>query len=154
MIALRVGRRQHGCAPLTDGVVIQVTLRLSLSGATAWWPRFRAENFVNEKLRVLVRVDLDGAKAHVRVQGHVTAQSVHGCLYDVVKRASALASGLALELDVTRAHVDPDAMGELQRCAKSHHLPVHADPLQRDYRISILTPGHATSAAPSLVLAA
>ena len=37
-VALRVGRRQHGCAPLTDGVVIQVTLRLSLSGATAGWP--------------------------------------------------------------------------------------------------------------------
>ena len=108
---------------------------------------------MNEKLRVLVRVDLDGAKAHVRVQGHVTAQSVHG-LYDVVKRASSLASGLALELDVTRAHIDPAAMGELHACAKSHHLPLHVDPLQYDYRISILTPNPATPAAPSLVLAA
>ncbi|BCW70902.1 hypothetical protein [Arthrobacter sp. NicSoilB8] len=108
---------------------------------------------MNEKLRVLVRVDLDGAKAHVRVQGHVTVQSVHG-LYDVVKRASSLASGLALELDVTRAQIEPDAMGELHACAKSHHLPVHVDPLQHDYRIGILTPEHATSAAPSLALAA
>ena len=68
--------------------------------------------------------------------------------------AGSLASGLALELDVTRAQTEPDAMGELRACAKSHHLPVHVDPLQRDYRISILTPGHATSAAPELVLAA
>jgi hypothetical protein len=108
---------------------------------------------VNEKLRVLVRVDLDGAKAHVRVQGHVTAQSVHG-LYDVVKRASSLASGLALEFDVTRAQIEPDAMGELHACAKSHHLPVHVDPLQHDYRISLLTPNTAASGALSLVLAA
>lgn len=108
---------------------------------------------MNEKLRVLVSVDLDGAKAHVRVQGHVTVQSVHG-LYDVVQRATSLASGLALVLDVTRAQTDPDAMGELRACAKSHHLPAHVDPLQRDYRISILTPGYAASAAPALALAA
>ncbi|MET3922935.1 hypothetical protein [Arthrobacter sp. UYEF20] len=108
---------------------------------------------MNEKLRVLVRVDLDGAKAHVRVHGHVTVQSVHG-LYDVVKRASSLASGLALVLDVTRAQIEPDAMGELHACAKSHHLPVHVDPLQHDYRISILTPNPATSAARSTLLAA
>ena len=108
---------------------------------------------MNDKLRVLVSMDLDGAKAHVRVQGHVTAQSVHG-LYDVVKRASSLASGLALELDVTRAQTEPDAMGELHACATSHHLPVHVDPHQHDYRITILTPNHTTPAAPSLVLAA
>jgi hypothetical protein len=108
---------------------------------------------VNEKLRVLVSVDLDGAKAHVRVQGHVTVQSVHG-LYDVVKGASSLASGLTLELDVTRAQTDPDAMGALRACATSHRLPVHVDPHQRDYRITILAPNHATSTAPSLVLAA
>jgi hypothetical protein len=108
---------------------------------------------VNDKLRVLVRVDLDGAKAHVNVQGHVTAKSVHG-LYDVVKRASSLASGLALELDVTRAQTEPDAMAELHACAKSHHLPVHVDPLQHDYRLRILTDRTAATAPSSLVLAA
>ncbi|MGY3319581.1 hypothetical protein [Arthrobacter sp. TE12232] len=107
----------------------------------------------SSRISALVRVDIDGAKAHVRVQGHVTVQSVHG-LYDVVQRASSLVSGLALELDVTRAHIEPDAMGELHACAKSHHLPVHVDPPQHDYRITILTPNHAASAAPSLVLAA
>ncbi|MFF2028680.1 hypothetical protein [Arthrobacter sp. NPDC058192] len=108
---------------------------------------------MNEKLRVLVRVDLDGAKAHVNVQGHVTSKSVHG-LYDVVKRASSLATGLSLELDVTRAQTEPDAMEELHACAKSHHLPVRVDPLQHDYRLRILTPDRAISPASSLVLAA
>ena len=56
---------------------------------------FGVENCVNEKLRVLVRVDLDGAKAHVNVQGHVTVQNVHG-LYGVVQRAGSLtSSGMA-----------------------------------------------------------
>jgi len=111
------------------------------------------ENCVNEKLRVLVRVDLDGAKAHVNVQGHVTVQNVHG-LHGVVQRAGSLTSGLSLELDVTRAQTDSDAMGELRACAKSHHLPVHVDPRQRDYQISLLTQNTAVSAALSPVLAA
>jgi hypothetical protein len=108
---------------------------------------------VNEKLRVLVRMDLDGAKAHVKVQGHVTVQNVHG-LYGVVQRASSLASGLSLELDVTRAQTDADAMGELRACAKSRHLPVHVDPRQHDYQISLVTQNTAVSAALSPVLAA
>lgn len=56
-------------------------------------------NFVRDKLRVLVRVDLDGAQAQVAAQGHVTVHSVQG-LYDVMKRASSLLAGLALELDM------------------------------------------------------
>jgi hypothetical protein len=108
---------------------------------------------VNEKQRVLVRLDLDGATAHVMVQGHVTTRSIQG-LYDVVKRANSLASGLALELDLGRALIEPDARDKLQACATSHHLPVHVDPLQRDYRLRILTPIRGTSPAPSLALAA
>ena len=108
---------------------------------------------MNEKLRVLVRMDLDGAKANVRVQGHVTVQSVQG-LYDVVKRASSLASGLALELDLTRAQVEPDALDKLHACSTSHHLPLDVDPFQHDYRISLLTPSLETTPVASLVLAA
>ena len=96
-------------------------------------------NIVNEKLRVLVSVDLDGAKAQVKTQGHVTVQSIQG-LYDVMKRADSLVPGLSLELDMTLAEVEPQAMEELRGCARSHHLPVQVDPLQRDYRFSILAP--------------
>jgi hypothetical protein len=106
---------------------------------------------VNEKLRVLVSVDLDGAKAQVKTQGHVTVQSIQG-LYDVMKRADSLVPGLALELDMTLADVEPLAMEELRGCARSHHLPLQVDPLQRDYRFSILTPKikASTTAAPTL----
>lgn len=108
---------------------------------------------VNEKLRVLVSVDLDGAKAQVKTQGHVTVQSIQG-LYDVMKRADSLVPGLALELDMTLAEVEPQAMEELRGCARSHHLPLQVDPLQRNYRFSILAPKLTASeiAAPKLAV--
>jgi hypothetical protein len=94
---------------------------------------------VTDKLRVLVRVDLDCAKARVAAQGHVSSQSLHG-LYDVMKRANSLTAGMALELDVTRAWIEPDALEELWICSRSHHLPAHIDPLQSEYRLTILAP--------------
>jgi hypothetical protein len=97
------------------------------------------EIFVTDKLRVLVRVDLDCAKAQVTAQGHVTSQSVHG-LYDVMKRANSLTADMTLEIDVTRAHIEPDALEELRACSRSHHLPARVDPFQADYRLSILAP--------------
>ena len=51
-------------------------------------PNLERRNFVTtDKLRVLVRVDLDCATAQVATQGHVTSKSVHG-LYAVMKRAN------------------------------------------------------------------
>jgi hypothetical protein len=93
---------------------------------------------LTEKLRVLVRVDLDCATAQVAAQGHVTIKSVQG-LYPVMKRAASLMSGLSLELDMTRARIDADALKQLRDCVRSHHLPAHIDPLQSDCRFSILT---------------
>jgi hypothetical protein len=94
---------------------------------------------VTDKLRVLVRVDLDCATAQVAAQGHVTSKSVRG-LYDVMKRANSLTACLTLELDMTRAWIEPDALEELRTCSRSHHLPADVDPLQSDYRLSILAP--------------
>ncbi|MCP9002095.1 hypothetical protein NFC73_20555 [Pseudarthrobacter sp. RMG13] len=105
---------------------------------------------MTDKLRVLVRVDLDCAKAQVAAQGHVTSHSVHG-LYDVMKRANSLTADMTLEIDVTRAHIEPDALEELRACSRSHHLPARVDPFQADYRLSILAPDNPT---PLAVMAA
>ena len=99
-----------------------------------------------DKLRVLVRVDLDCAKAQVSAQGHVTSKSVHG-LYGVMKRANSLTADMTLELDMTRARIEPDALEELRTCSRSHHLPADVDPLQSQYRLSILTLDNAVSLA-------
>ncbi len=95
---------------------------------------------MTDKLRVLVGVDLDCAQARVAAQGHVTVQSVQA-LYLVMKRANSLMAGLALEIDMTHAEIDPDALEQLRGCSRSHHLPAHVDPLQSDYRFSVLAPG-------------
>ena len=97
---------------------------------------------MTDKLRVLVRVDLDCARAQVAAQGHVTSKSVHG-LYDVMKRANSLTAGMTLELDMTGARIEPDALEELRTCSRPHHLPARVDPLQSDYRLSILAPAYA-----------
>ncbi|MDR6416587.1 hypothetical protein [Pseudarthrobacter sulfonivorans] len=43
----------------------------------------------------------------------------------------------------TRARIEPDALEELRACSRSHHLPAGVDPLQPDYRLSILAPDNA-----------
>jgi hypothetical protein len=102
-------------------------------------PGSERRNLLTEKLRVLVRVDLDCATAQVAARGHVTIQSVQG-LYPVMKRAASLMAGLSLELDITRARIDPEALEQLRDCVRSHHLPAHIDPLQSDCSFSLLTP--------------
>jgi hypothetical protein len=95
-------------------------------------------------------MDLDCARAQVAAQGHVTIQSVQG-LYTVLKRCNSLTAGLSLELDMTHARIEPDALEQLRDCARSHHLPAHIDPLQSDCRFSILTPhSPLTGATPAL----
>lgn len=94
---------------------------------------------MNDKLSILVRVDLDGGQARIAAQGHVTAQSIQA-LYVVAKRANDLMKDLALEIDVTRAMVEPDALEQLRACSQSHHLPAKIDPFQADCRLSILAP--------------
>lgn len=101
----------------------------------------------------MVRVDLDCAQAQVAAEGHVTMENVRG-LYAVMKRANSITAGLRIEIDVTGALVEPDALERLRDCSRSHHLPAHVDPLQSDYQFSILAPQGAGVRGEGLVLAA
>ena len=105
-----------------------------------------------DKLSVMVRVDLECAQAQVAALGRVTMENVSG-LYEVMKRANSITAGLRIEIDMTGALVEPDALEQLRDCSRSHHLPVHVDPLQSDYRFSILAPAVAQARAV-MVLAA
>lgn len=107
---------------------------------------------MTDKLSILVRVDLDHAKAHVLAKGHVTIHSIQA-LYVVVKRANALKHNLILELDVRYARVDPEALRQLQACSETHHLPARIDPQQTPCTLSILPPRravHAPARVPAL----
>jgi outer membrane protein W len=96
---------------------------------------------LNSKLNIVVRVDLDRARAQVIAKGHVTVHSVNA-IYVVAKRANALKQNLQLELDVSHASVDREALEMLQASSQQHHLPVRVDPQQSDCTISVLAPMH------------
>lgn len=104
------------------------------------------------KLNVVVRLDLDHSVAQVIAKGHITVNSVHA-LYVVAKRANALKQNLQVNLDVSHAWVDQDALAMLQASSREHHLPLTVDPQQAPCRISILAPRRADHAVPGLVAA-
>jgi hypothetical protein len=101
---------------------------------------------MNDKLSVLVRVDLECAQAQVAARGHVTVQNIQA-LYVVVKRANALLDGLVTEVDVSNAKVDPVALEQLRASSRSHHLPQRIDPLQAECRFSIVGPDDSLNVA-------
>jgi hypothetical protein len=94
---------------------------------------------LNSKLNIVVRVDLDHAKAQVIAKGHVTVHSVNA-LYVVVKRANSLMDGLDLVLDISHARVDREALEMLHASSETHHLPAKIDPEQASCTISVLAP--------------
>ena len=107
---------------------------------------------MNSKLNILVRVDLDHARAQVVAKGHITVHSVQA-LYVVVKRANSLKQGLTLELDISSAWVDDEALEQLQDCSRNHHLPSKIDPQQKLCNVSVLAPRVNPVAAPTLIAA-
>jgi hypothetical protein len=110
---------------------------------------------LNDKLKVLVRLDLECGEAQVAAQGNVTARSIQA-LYVVMKRANHLKQGLQLVVDVSHARVEPSALEELRECSKTHHLPRSIDPLQSECNVRVLAPadGGSGTAARTAPLAA
>jgi hypothetical protein len=108
---------------------------------------------LNSKLNIVVRVDLDHAKALVIAKGHITVHSVNA-LYVVVKRANSLKEGLDLELDITHAWVDEEALEMLQAASETHHLPARIDPQQAPCTISVLAPRQDYAPARRTLIAA
>jgi hypothetical protein len=117
----------------------------------------RGDVLLNDKLKVLVRLDLECGEAQVAAQGNVTARSIQA-LYVVMKRANHLREGLKLVVDVSHAHVEPSALEQLRKCSESHHLPVSIDPQQSECNVRVLAPAGAgletTARQASLAVAA
>jgi len=92
---------------------------------------------LNSKLNIVVRVDLDHSKAQVIAKGHITIHSVNA-LYVVAKRANSLRGGLDLELDISGAWVDAEALEMLHASSETRQLPARIDPDQAPCTISVL----------------
>jgi hypothetical protein len=108
---------------------------------------------LNSKLNIVVRVDLDHAKALVIAKGHITVHSVNA-LYVVVKRANSLREGLDLKLDITHAWVDDEALEMLHAASDTHHLPAKIDPQQAPCTIRVLAPRRENAPAGRELIAA
>lgn len=104
---------------------------------------------MNSKLNIVVRVDLDHSKAQVIAKGHITIHSVNA-LYVVAKRANSLKGGLDLELDISGAWVDAEALEMLHAASATRHLPVMIDPDQAPCAISVLADRRHPRTAPRL----
>jgi len=99
----------------------------------------------SDKLSVVVRVDLDGSQIQIAATGHVTVSSLQA-LYPIVQRTSSLSRGLGVEVDLSQALVEPDALEQLQGYAKFHEMPIRIDSARADRNITVMP----TRAAPSL----
>jgi hypothetical protein len=89
----------------------------------------------------------------VIAKGHVTVHSANA-LYVVAKRANSIKQGLDLQLDISHARVDDEALEQLQACSETHHLPTKIDPDQKPCTISVLAPRREhTTSRPALLAA-
>ena len=95
----------------------------TLGGAAAWQQEERQHILASDKLSVVVRVDVDGEQIQIEATGRVTALSLQG-LYPVVQRTKSLGGGLDVEMDLSQATVDADALDQLKIYAELHEVPV------------------------------
>jgi hypothetical protein len=141
-------------ACVTSGPVLWTRLRKRAIARSCSVAANAGEGFnVNSKLNIVVRVDLDHARALVIAKGHITVHSVNA-LYVVVKRANSLKEGLDMELDITHALVDDEALEMLNTSSETHHLPAKIDPQQAPCTISVLAPRREQAPAKRALIAA
>lgn len=91
------------------------------------------------KLKVLVRLDLAMSEAHIKVRGRVTERNL-GAVYAVARRASTLLRGLAVVLDLRRAAVGTEPLGELRSACQAGELPSATGSASTPCRLKILEP--------------
>lgn len=103
--------------------VAQVTLGEYAGGRCSVAARMKGSTLASDKLSVVVRVDVDGEQIQIAATGRVTISSLQG-LYPVVQRTKSLGGGLGVEMDLSQAIIDLDALDQLQGYAALHAVPV------------------------------
>lgn len=83
----------------------------------------KGSKLASDKLSVVVRVDVDGEQIQIAATGRVTTSSLQG-LYPVVQRTKGLGGGLGVEMDLSEATIDADALDQLRIYAELHEVSV------------------------------
>jgi hypothetical protein len=94
------------------------------------------------KLKVLVRLDVDGARAHIQIRGTITERNL-GAVYALVRRAGTITDGLAVVLDLRRAAVAAVPMTNLRSASRTGQLPPATGPASTRCRLEVLEPAPA-----------
>ncbi|TJY71388.1 hypothetical protein E4J89_03790 [Arthrobacter sp. CAU 1506] len=94
------------------------------------------------KLKVMVRLDVDMAAAHIRIRGTVTERNL-GAVYAVVRRACTFAGGMAVVLDLRQAVVGAVPMADLHSARRTGQLPPATGPASVPCRLEVLEPAAA-----------
>ncbi|MGM0930754.1 MAG: hypothetical protein ACQEXN_13725 [Actinomycetota bacterium] len=105
---------------------------------------------MDPKLRVVVRVDIDRESAQIEVRGHVTTRNIVA-LYSLVRRTSALATGLGVIINLRHARIEAAALEELHNCSASEHLPGYAAPEGEGCRLRVIDPPGTDDTAVAMV---
>lgn len=92
-----------------------------------------------QKLRVVVRVDLDAQLARIKVLGKVDLHTVVA-LYSLIRRTSAIRPHLTVEVDLRNASAEAAVLEGLHGCSAAGHLPEQADPALSSCRLRVLDP--------------
>ena len=87
----------------------------------------KGNTLASDKLSVVVRVDVDGEQIQIAATGRVTTLSLQG-LYPVVQRTKSLGGGLGVEMDLSQATIDADALAHLTTFAALHQVPLRMQP--------------------------
>ena len=103
----------------------------------------------SDKLSVVVRVDLDGAQIQIAATGHVTTSTLQA-LYPIIQRTSSISLGLGVEIDLSQALVEADALKQLQRHATIHELSVRVASARTDRNITVMPARNAPSLTYSM----
>ncbi len=95
------------------------------------------------KLRVVIKLDIDGRQVRLEVRGRVTVQNSK-VLYVLARRANTAVPGLDVVLDLRKARVGAEAMAGLNRCSETGKVPVLTGALVEETfaprQLSILNP--------------
>jgi hypothetical protein len=106
-----------------------------------------------DKLKVLVRMDVDCNSARIEVKGNVDSLNIRA-LYAVARRAASLAPGLGTVLDLGKASATSHALDELLGCAELQALPANAGPDPVPCNLSVVVPKGAAAPGCEVALAA
>ncbi|NKX53930.1 hypothetical protein HGG74_05120 [Arthrobacter sp. E918] len=92
-----------------------------------------------QKLRVVVRFDLGCETARIKVLGKVDLHTLTA-LYSLIRRTNSIRPNLRLEVDLSKASAEAEALADLHQSCDSGRLPEQVDPARGKCHLRVVDP--------------